>query len=188
MSILFILAHPNPGKSRYNQSWASAAEKLNYPVHVLVDHINENGEFNIRKEQELLSAHQGFIISFPINWYAPVWVLQKWLADVLTPDFIHNPNQALKGKNLTCLISTGVDEISYSHKGLLGITIPELVTPIRLTANYVGMTYHNPFVFYGIGKIGAEKIQESTKLAMMHMEEFERTLKAQKSDKEYEHS
>lgn len=188
MSTLFILAHPNPEKSRFNKSWAQAAEELDYPVHILREHVNEEGHFNIRREQSLLSSYQGIVISFPIQWYAPNWLLQKWLADVLTADFAYGQAHELLDKDITCLISTGVDEESYSHKGALGITIPELTSCIRLTAGFCGMKYHHPYIFYGAGKAGNDKVEQSTKTAMMHLREFSAMQKMNNFKKEHAHS
>ncbi len=188
MSTLFVLAHPAPQQSRFSKSWAQAAQESGYDIHILKDRMQADGTFNIQEEQKILSAYQGIVISFPIQWYAPNWLLQKWLAEVLTPGFAYGQAYHLSRKDITCLISCGVDEESYSHEGALGISIPELISCIRLTAEFCGMNYHHPYIFYGAGKAGKEQVQESTQKAMIHLKEFSLLQKTQNLYKEAVHS
>lgn len=188
MSTLFVLAHPAPHQSRFSKNWAQAAQESGYDIHILRDHMKSDGSFDVQQEQKILTQYEGIVLSFPIQWYAPNWLLQKWLSDVLTPGFAYGQAYDLSGKDITCLISCGVNEESYTHQGELGITIPELVSCIRLTANFCGMKYHHPYIFYGAGKAGEEKVQESIKKAMIHLKEFSGMQKTQNLHKQAAHS
>lgn len=172
MSVLFILAHPAPSQSHFNAAWEKAASHRNYSTHILADHLLPDGSFDIEHEHDLLSLHQNIVLSFPIWWYSPAWLIQKWFADVLTVNFAYGAKSQLGGKTLTCLISTGQPESAYTHGGKIGFTIEELTASIRKTAAYCSMDYKDPFVCYGTVAATPASIEESTIRAMQHIDHF----------------
>lgn len=46
------------------------------------------------------------------------------------------------------MTTTAGGEEAYSPKGRLGFTIEEVLTPLRASANYTGMTFAKPLAFF----------------------------------------
>ena len=54
----------------------------------------------------------------------------------------------LRGKELFVVTTTAGGEEAYSLKGRLGFTIEEVLTPLRASANYIGMKFAKPPCFF----------------------------------------
>ena len=67
--------------------------------------------------------------------------------------------QALKGKKMLVVVTAGASEKAYSHNGNIGLTIAEILAPMKACANYVGMTYLEPLTFLGVTGANESKIQ-----------------------------
>lgn len=172
MSLLYIMVHPKPSESQFNAAWAAAAAEKNYSVHNLVEHMLPDGSFDVAQEHDLLILHHHIVLAFPIWRYSPTWLLQKWFAEVLTAGFAYGSREALTDKELTCVISTGQPRISYTPEGKTGCTIQQLTMSIEKIADYCNINYHEPFIYYGTASASPGSIDESTHLAMQHVEVF----------------
>ena len=67
--------------------------------------------------------------------------------------------QALKGKEMLIVVTAGAKEDAYSHGGKIGLTIGEVLAPMKACANYVGMTYLEPLTFLGVSGANEDRIR-----------------------------
>lgn len=65
----------------------------------------------------------------------------------------------MKGKEILIVVTAGADKDAYSHGGKIGLTIGEVLAPMKASANYVGMTYLEPLTFLGVSKANENAIR-----------------------------
>ncbi|NBL64020.1 NAD(P)H oxidoreductase [Flavobacterium sp. NST-5] len=159
--ILILFAHPLFEKSLANK--------------ILVDHIPDNvditfhdlyeryPEFDIdvQREQNLLAGHDIIIWQHPMFWYGCPPLLKQWIDMVLEHGWAYgSQGNALKGKIIFQVITTGGKKENYSKTGRDHFTIPELLQPFCQTAEVCKMKYLPPFVVHGTFKITRDKCEE----------------------------
>jgi glutathione-regulated potassium-efflux system ancillary protein KefG len=148
--ILVLFAHPAIRKSRVNKRLLEAVRDLDG---VTVNQLYESYpdlDIDIEREHELLSDHDVVVLQHPFYWYSTPSILKEWQDLVLEHGwaFGHGGN-ALAGKMLLNVISTGGSESSYSREGLNKFTMRELLAPIEQTARLCKMSFLPPFVIHG---------------------------------------
>lgn len=143
MKIMNMVFHPNMKQSRVNRTWKEKFSN-NKKFNMVRDMYKEYPDYSIdiEREQKLLLEHDRIVMQFPFYWYSCPPLMKKWIDDVLTYGFAYGSNgNALKGKDLQLIISTGGSEESYQHGGDNNFTMLELLRPIEQTANLIGMKY-----------------------------------------------
>lgn len=118
-------------------------------------------DIDVEHEQHLLEGHDLIVFHHPFYWYSSPALIKEYLDLVFEHDwaFGHNGN-ALKGKNLLQVISTGAKAENYCSEGSHHYTIHELLTPMRQTALLCKMEYVPPFMVYGTLDITDEAIEK----------------------------
>jgi putative NADPH-quinone reductase len=162
MKILVIVVHPNMDKSRINKVWKTELEiEDKITIHELYkEYPNEN--INVKQEQKLLEDHERIIFQFPMHWYSSPPLLKKWLDLVLLRDWAYGPEgNALKNKEFGLAVSTFSPENHYTHDGLNGHTITELLFPFETTVNKIKGIYLPLFVLHGAGKISDDDLKKN---------------------------
>ena len=87
-------------------------------------------------------------------------MLKAYLNEVWTYGWAFGPEgNALRGKEMQVVVSTGASEFTLSHQGLVQSTIEEVLTPMRATALYVGMNYIPPLAFHEAIGAAPERIE-----------------------------
>ena len=56
--------------------------------------------------------------------------------------------KALQGKQMQVVVSAGATAHTYSADGLIHSSINEVLTPMKASAHYVGMSYAEPLAFF----------------------------------------
>jgi len=161
-SILVLLAHPALENSRVNRAWLDAIRDL--PAVTVHDLYEEYPEFdvNVRREQELLEAHDIVVLQHPFYWYSTPALVKQWFDLVLEHGWAYgSEGNALQGKAFLSAITTGAKPEAYTPEGFHGITFPELLAPIKHTARLCKMKYLEPFV--GFGALAASETEVGAK-------------------------
>ncbi|AZA56949.1 NAD(P)H-dependent oxidoreductase [Chryseobacterium shandongense] len=57
------------------------------------------------------------------------------------------------------VVIAGAGEKNYSQEGNIGLTIEEILAPMKACANYAGMTYLKPLAFSGVTGADENKIR-----------------------------
>ena len=149
-SILVLVAHPALRRSRVNRRLMAAAHGLDG---VTVNDLYQNYpdfDIDVAREQDLLSAHDVVVMQHPFYWYSTPSILKEWQDLVLEHGWAYGrEGNALAGKRLLTVVSTGGAETAYSSDGSNRLTIRQLLAPIEQTARLCGMEYLPPFVIHG---------------------------------------
>jgi len=171
MRILVIAAHPKIEQSRVNKRWL--AELREYPNQITVHELYKaypDFAINAENEQDLVARHDRIVLQFPIQWYSAPALLKQWLDDVFTTSWLFGAGgKAVAGKELVLAMSIGSDEASYQSGGLIGYTISELVRPIQVFSNQIGMAFLPPYKLYGAVKAMDEQVENSASSYVKHI-------------------
>ncbi|WP_052663400.1 NAD(P)H-dependent oxidoreductase [[Mycoplasma] testudinis] len=114
---LIIVAHPNYEQSLHIKGFIEAvkAKAKDTDIHFL----DSKGNFDVTKEQELLSKYEIITFAYPTWWYTAPWTFKKWMDEVLTPGFAYSftglEGFKLKGKKYAIVQSVGNVEQTYVH-------------------------------------------------------------------------
>jgi glutathione-regulated potassium-efflux system ancillary protein KefG len=146
-SILIVHAHPAPHVSRANRVLAQAASVLPYTtLHEIYSHYP--GMFiDVRREQELLLAHDIVVLQHPFYWYSMPALLKEWVDLVLEHGWAYGPGgERLAGKRWSHAISTGGARDTYCGTGSNRYEIEDYMRPLEQTARLCGMRWCEPFI------------------------------------------
>lgn len=159
--ILILFAHPALEKSRVNRRLLEAVQGLEgVTVNDLYDEYPEF-DVNVKREQELLLAHDIVVLQHPFYWYSTPALVKQWEDLVLEHGWAYgSEGTALRGKTLVSAITTGGTEEAYQTDGYNRFTIRQLLAPIEQTAYLCGMEYLPPFAVHGTLSITPEQITE----------------------------
>jgi glutathione-regulated potassium-efflux system ancillary protein KefG len=105
---------------------------------------------NVHREQELLTEHDVVVMHHPFYWYSAPAILKEWQDLVLQFGFAYGDGgDALRGKILINVITTGGGKDSYRSDGDNGYYMRQLLAPFDRTAHLCGMIYLPPYVVHG---------------------------------------
>jgi glutathione-regulated potassium-efflux system ancillary protein KefG len=112
-------------------------------------------DLDVKREQELLLAHDVIVFQHPFYWYSTPAILKEWQDLVLEHGWAYGKGgDKLHGK-LTCnATTTGGPAAAYQHEGRNRFTMRELLAPWDQTAFLCGMKFLAPFVVHGSFRLG----------------------------------
>ncbi|HEX2536604.1 MAG TPA: NAD(P)H-dependent oxidoreductase [Chitinophagaceae bacterium] len=152
--ILLLFAHPLLEKSRVQAELLQAAGNL--PGVTVQDLYQRYPDFDVdvRKEQRLLEAHDLVIWQHPFYWYSAPPLLKQWMDLVLEHGWAYGKKgQALAGKKVFNVITSGGSQEAYRHGGYNKYPIHEYLRPFERTAELCHMTYYPPFWIGGVHRL-----------------------------------
>jgi glutathione-regulated potassium-efflux system ancillary protein KefF len=163
--ILVIVAHPELEQSRANRRLLQAARSLqrnSAPGRLAVRDLYTlypDYLIDIAVEQAALKAARLVVWQQPVRWYSMPPLLKLWLDDVLTFGWAYGPGgDALRGKDLWLVASTGGAEDSYRPDGYNRYFFDAFLPPYEQTAALCGMRFLPPLVFHGAHRARAGEI------------------------------
>ena len=151
MKTLLIVSHPYPEQSKVIKALQHTAEALS---HVTVRNLeslygHDTTAFDVAAEQR---AHEGVgrvVYLFPMHWFNVTPMLKAYLNQVWSYGWAFGPDgTALQGKQMQVVVSAGATAHTYSAAGLIQSSLQEVLTPMKASALYVGMSYAEPLAFY----------------------------------------
>lgn len=166
---LILLFHPDLSRSRANAALARAAEAV--PGTEVVDmqarfpaglDMARDGRAEAAR---LIDARQ-IVLQFPLHWYTPPPLLQSWQAAVLTRMMYLLPDTegaALAGKRLMVAVTTGGKADTYRDGGRNLFPIPEILVPLRATANRCGLAWSRHFVLHDADNLSEEQLEAAAR-------------------------
>ena len=100
LKLLIVFAHPALERSRVNRRLVEAIGDLEgVAVHDLYEAYPEF-DIDVRREQELLAAHDVIVLQHPFYWYSAPAILKEWQDLVLEHGWAYGRNgTALRGKS-----------------------------------------------------------------------------------------
>ena len=156
---LVIVAHPELAASRITAHLAAAVGDLDGVTVRELASAYPDRCVDADREQELLREHDHIVLQFPWHWYSVPGVLKEWMDQVLTHGFAYGAGgDALHGKRLQLVISTGGPESSYTPTGYNRFTMKELLRPLEATAYLCGLEMAEPLVLHSAPRATPEEL------------------------------
>jgi glutathione-regulated potassium-efflux system ancillary protein KefG len=159
--ILVLFAHPTLERSRVHRSLLRVLP--DHPDITLHDLYEEYPrlDIDVRREQELLLAHDVIIFQHPFYWYSTPPILKQWQDLVLEHGWAYgSEGTQLIGKTFLTIISAGGGEQAYCSAGYNRFTVRQLLAPVEQTAQLCGMRFLPPFVVFGTHGLDAPGITD----------------------------
>ncbi len=159
--ILILFAHPAFQKSRVNRILTDGLlEAEGVTFHDLYQCYPEM-DIDVSHEQDLLLQHDVIIFHHPFYWYSTPAILKEWQDLVLLHGWAYgSKGNALKGKTMLNVISTGGGQKAYCEQGYNRFTMRQLLAPLEQTARLCKMRFLPPFVIHGTHSITPEEVLE----------------------------
>lgn len=147
--ICVIAAHPQWSASRVNRRLRDAAQQL--PRAQVRDLYARYPDYHIDRaaEQRCLEAAQLVVFLHPIHWYSMPALMKLWVDDVLDFGWAYGGGQALAGKDLWLVATTGGSEQAYHPSGYNRYFFDAFLPPYEQTAALCGMRFLPPLVLHG---------------------------------------
>ncbi|WP_414487490.1 NAD(P)H-dependent oxidoreductase [Stenotrophomonas maltophilia] len=144
---VILASHPYPDRSVVNKSlWGVARTAPNSSFRNLETVFGNNlNRFDRAAELEIYRRMQRLVLIFPTHWFNLTPMLKAYLNDA----WGGSAPSELRGKELLVVTTTGGSARDYTREGSLGVTIDEVLTPLRASASYTGMKFAKPLVFFG---------------------------------------
>ena len=149
MKTLVILSHPNLAASRVNKALSQVAKAA---ADVEVRHLEglyglDIARIDARAEQDALAAAERIVFLYPMYWLNVPPMLKAYIDIVFSHELVGSG--ALKGKVLQLALSVSTPLGEYSKQGAIGFSLDEILTPLKIAANYCGMDFAVPFISSG---------------------------------------
>lgn len=147
--IYVVAAHPNWKESRANRRLLQAAQALDTVA--VCDVFGQYADYsiNVPKEQKALQASQLVVLLHPVQWYSMPALLKLWIDEVLAYGWAYGGGNALQGKDLWLVATTGGSEEAYHPSGYNRYFFDAFMPPYEQTAHLCGMRFLPPLVLHG---------------------------------------
>ncbi len=157
--VLLLFAHPAFDHSRAHKHLLQA---LPNDLHLTFRDLYElypDFYIEIEREQALLKEHDIIVWQHPVYWYSCPPLLKQWIDLVLAFGWAYGPGgEAVKGKRLIQVVSTGGSRHAYQLEGFHRHTLRQFLLPFEQTARLCGMLYLPPFVAFGTHRLSDEAL------------------------------
>lgn len=158
--ILHLFAHPAAHRSRVNRPLVDAVKDLDGVHHVDLYGRYPDFDIDVAAEQEALVAAELVVFHHPFFWYSSPALLKEWQDLVLEHGFAYGTGgDALHGKSLLTVVTTGGVEEAYCPQGHNHYTMQEFLRPFEQTADLCGMAYLPPFVVHGTHRFTGHEVE-----------------------------
>ena len=156
---LVIVAHPHLKQSVANKR---IIESLKDMEHVTIHNLYDNYPYfhiDVKKEQNLLRAHNLIVFQHPFLWYSMPALLKLWVDEVLTSGFAYGPNgDELKSKMFQLSITAGGDIDTFQDQGTHRHSVDQFLTGYKQICHFCQMRWLEPLVLYGSRRSESEHL------------------------------
>lgn len=159
--VLLLTAHPALQHSRVNRALLQAARQLPAARVQVRDlyALYPDYAINTAAEQAALVQAQLVVWQHPLHWYGMPPLLKLWLDDVFAFGWAYGPGgQALRGKDLWLVTSTGGAAEAYHPSGHNRHFIDDFWPPYEQTAALAGMRFLPPMVLHGAHEVSDAEV------------------------------
>jgi glutathione-regulated potassium-efflux system ancillary protein KefF len=161
-SILVLAAHPHLEHSRVNVQMMRSAAASSMAERVQVRDLYAlypDYLIDVAAEQQALAAAQLVVWLQPLHWYGMTPLLKLWLDEVFAFGWAYGPGgQALAGKDLWLVASSGGAEDSYRPQGTNRHFFDAFLPPYEQTAALVGMRFLPPLLLHGAHRVSDDEL------------------------------
>ena len=115
---------------------------------------------DIEAEQAALARSQLVVWQHPIHWYSMPPLMKLWVDEVLAFGWAYGPGgDALKGKDLWLVASTGGPQDSYRPDSYNRYFFDAFLPPYEQTAALCGMRFLPPLVLHGAHRVSEAELE-----------------------------
>jgi glutathione-regulated potassium-efflux system ancillary protein KefF len=164
--IYVIAAHPRWRDSHVNaRLLAVAREAAGKPTGPSIDVNDLYGSYpdfaiDAPAERKRLERADLVVLMHPIQWYSMPPLQKLWLDEVLGYGWAYGAGgDALRGKDLWLVASTGGPEASYHPQGYNRYFFDAFLPPYEQTAALCGMRFLPPLVLHGASRASQAEVQ-----------------------------
>lgn len=145
---LAIFAHPYFEYSTTNVALIKAYEisdKITFR-----DLYEEYPDFHIAafKERKRIREYERLVFHFPLIWFGMPPLLRLWIDEVFDMSWKAESNHPLMNKDAVVIVTVGGTEGNYQKDGLYKTTIEELMKPLILSLEVVGIEVKEIIAIY----------------------------------------
>jgi glutathione-regulated potassium-efflux system ancillary protein KefG len=160
--VLILFAHPALEKSRVHRRLVREVAGLSgITFHDLYEEY-PTFDVDVRREQALLLEHDLIVWQHPFFWYSTPALFKQWQDLVLEHGWAYgSQGNALQGKRVLSLITTGGGASAYEHEGYNRFTMRELLSPIEQTTTLCKMEYVPPYIIHGTHRMTIDDIEQA---------------------------
>jgi glutathione-regulated potassium-efflux system ancillary protein KefF len=170
--IVVIAAHPHLEHSRVTRALLQAMATLP-PGRVDVRNLYRRYPdflIDIDAEQAALAAARLVVWLHPIHWYSMPPLMKLWLDEVFAFGWAYGPGgDALRGKDLWLVSSTGGGEEAYRPNGYNRYFFDHFLHPYEQSAALTGMRWLPPLTLHGAHRLGAAALQAHADILVDHL-------------------
>ncbi len=158
--VLVLVAHPDLAGSRANRALMEAASAAGARVQVRdLYALYPDYLVDVAAERRALAGAGLVVWQHPIHWYHMPPLMKLWVDEVLGFGWAYGPGgQALRGKDLWLVASTGGPEDSYRPDSYNRYFFDAFLPPYEQTAALCGMRFLPPLVLHGAQRAGRAEI------------------------------
>ena len=157
-SVYLLAAHPSWRESRVNRRLRDAVRSLAVEVCDLYERYPDY-DIDVAAEQARLAAARLVVLMHPIQWYSMPALQKLWLDEVLVYGWAYGENgNALRGKDLWLVATTGGPEASYHPQGYNRYFFEAFLPPYEQSAAVCGMRFLPPMVLHGAHNVGDDVV------------------------------
>ncbi len=171
--ILVLLAHPDLRHSRVNRRLQTACRDV--PGLELRDLYALYPDYAIDVAAEQAAAARADLIVWlhPIQWYAMPALMKLWLDEVLTLGWAYGRGgQALAGKDLWLVASTGAPEASYHPSGYNRHFFDAFLPPYEQTAALCGLRFLPPLLLHGAQAVSPQELAAHAEVFQARLQSY----------------
>lgn len=162
--ILIVFAHPALEKSRVNSVLVEQIDAVDGVTFHDLYELYPEMDIDVGFEQGLLKRHEVVVFQYPFFLFGVPALLKEWMDLVLVHGWAFGRNgNALKGKWVCHVVTTGGSKASYSKGGYNRFTMREMLAPLEQAVRLCGMRYLPPYVIHGTNVMEPESIEEHAK-------------------------
>lgn len=164
-NVLVIVAHPALEQSRANMRLMKGAQAM---PHVQVRDLYAlypDYLIDVAAEQAALRGANLVVWQHPIHWYGMTPMMKLYLDEVLAFNWAYGPTgDALRGKDLWLVASTGGPENSYHPASYNRYLFDAFLPPYEQTAALCGMRFLQPMLLHGAHQVSEAALTEHAAL------------------------
>ena len=159
--IVVIVAHPQLQQSRVNVRLMEAAARAAPARTEMRDLYALYPDYFIdtAAEREAIAEAKLIVWQHPVHWSGMPPLMKLWLDEVFGFGWAYGPGgQALRGKDLWPVLSTGGPESSYRPDGYNRYFFDAFLPPYEQTAALVGLRMLPPLLLHGAHRVAADEL------------------------------
>jgi glutathione-regulated potassium-efflux system ancillary protein KefG len=161
MKILIVFAHPRLETSVVQRRLLDDIRGMGHVIIHDLYYSYPDFQIDIEAEKLRLLQHDIIVLQHPFYWYSVPAIIKEWLDLVLEFNWAYGPNgDALHGKFLMSVLSTGGDEHAYHANGRNRFPIESFLSPLNQTAHLCGMGWLKPFIVYSGRRMNAAELAQ----------------------------